>query len=125
MQDPKWIPVSKTRLAEVDTSKVGTQSFGLPEIIPQGAREVLIYASLQVGNSNPHDVHDDIKIFTVDGSNEYAQYIAIHTYRQNAWVTNSSNMWFPVTNTREIAVAMPQIFERVHVHFYLSVIGYR
>ena len=125
MQDPSWTPVGKTKIGDVDTNKVGTQSFGLPEIIPKAAREVLVYVSLQVGHTTPHDVHDDIKIFTVDGSNEYAQYIVIHTYRQDAWVTNSNNMWFPITNKREIAVAMPQSFDRVRVHFDLSVIGYR
>ena len=130
IQDPKWTPVPKVKLGQVDTNQQGTQSFGLREIIPQAAREVLLYVNLQVGDSDPHDVSDDIKIFTADGSNEYAKYMAIHTYHQNAWVTNSSNMWLPITEKREISVVLPRSyktgrFDDNHVHLILSVIGYR
>ena len=125
MQNPKWTPVPKTQIADVNTSQQGIQTFDFPkEIIPTAAQEVLIFVSLQSGNSEPHDARDDIKIFTADESNEYAKYITIHTYRQNAWSTNSDNVWFPVTNNRKISVDMPQGFQP-NVIFVLSAIGYR
>lgn len=124
MQDPRWTSVPKKQIATVDLSKLGEQNFGFGEYIPTAAKEVLVYVNLQVGNSNPHDVRDDIKIFTKDGANEYAQYMAIHTYNQNAWVTNSNNMWFPVTEVREVGVHMPKSFKD-NVGLTISVIGYR
>lgn len=125
MQNPKWTPVPKTQIADVNTSQQGIQTFDLPkEIIPTAAQEVLVFVSLQSGHSQPHDAMDDIKIFTADESNEYAKYITIHTYRQSAWSTNSDNVWFPVTNNRKISVDMPQSFQP-NVIFVLSAIGYR
>lgn len=125
MQDPRWTPVSKKRLAKVDVTKSGNQCFDLGGNIAASAKEVLIFVSLQVGHTEPHDQIGDVKIFTVDGCNEYAQYMTIHTYKQSAWVTSSDNMWFPVTENRQVVVDLPMCFVDNHIHLNLYIIGYR
>ena len=126
MQNPKWIPIEPNRLSPaVDVTKTGNQYFNLGTNIPTSAKEVLVYVSLQVGHTEPHDKWGDIKIFTADDCNEYAQYMTIRTYRQNAWVTNSDNMWFPVTDRRQVVVNLPHCFVDNHIHLRLYVIGHR
>ena len=46
IQDPKWTPIPKINLEKVNINEQGTQCFGLREIIPQTAREVLLYVVL-------------------------------------------------------------------------------
>ena len=129
MQNPKWTPVPKEDLGRVNMTKLGYQYFDLnrsgKDVVASSAKEVLIFVSLQVGNTMPHDKPGDIKIFTAEEGKEYAQYMTIRTYKQEAWVTNTENMWFPVTKNRQVVVDLPMRFEEEHIHLNLYIIGYR
>ena len=85
----KWIPIEKQEIAKINVEKLEVQNYGFGGTIPYSAKEILIYVKLAVGISRPANVSEDIKIFTTDGTFEYAKYIALHTYEQEAWNTNS------------------------------------
>ena len=65
-----------------------------------------MYAEVQAGQSSP-DKTSRLKLYTEEGCERYEQYIVVRTYDQNAWSTNSDNMWFSVTESRRLHMEIP------------------
>ena len=82
-----------------------------------------MYAEVQVGSSSP-DKASRLKLYTEEGSKRYEQYLVVHTYNQNAWSTNSDNMWFPLTESRRLHMEIPDSHSG-NVSATVFVIGYR
>ena len=102
---PTWTPVRKTYIGRVHLTHPSNiyLAFRIPSVIPSGVRAVLIYTTLECGRAN-QDVTQDVQIFTEGtyGYPHYLKYIYVHSYNQNAWNTNSENMWFPMPANRKV-----------------------
>ena len=119
-----WISVQLTRIAYSNLRHTGTLAYDIPNVIPTTAKEVLVLATVQVGYSGPGDREHYIKIYTQQSGQQYEQYIMMRSYRQDAWNTNSDNLWFPVTSGRQVFVELTSAHTD-GVIFTLHVIGYR
>ncbi len=118
-----WTSVTKFLIGASDLTRVGTFSYEISDMIPSSAREVLIHATLNSGNSN-NEPTQDIKIFTQIGENRYEQYIFSHSYPQMELNTNSDNMWFPMPPNRRVYLTVTTAF-RSNAGAQIYVIGYR
>ena len=121
-----WIPLVKTSLGSVSLQTTGIQAFHLPAAVPVTAKEVLLFVDVQVGTSNP-DTSSHVKIYTINNGNHYAKYISVHSYEQEAWSTNSDNIWLPLSASRTIYVKSPKSHYSSHgsVRCTIDIIGYR
>ena len=118
-----WIPMVKTSLGSVSLQTTGIQAFHLPAAVPATAKEVLLFVDVQIGHSRPH-ISSHVKIYTIHNGIHFAKYISVHSYDQDAWSTNSDNIWLPVFASRTIFVKSP----RSHydsVRCTIDIIGYR
>ena len=118
-----WTPLGKTRLGSSSLKTTGAQAFHLPVSVPVTAKEVLLFVDIQVGISNPNRI-SHVKLYTIHNGVHYAKYISVHTYEQDAWSTNSDNIWLPLFPNRVIYVQSPG------THFgnsfcTIDIIGYR
>ena len=115
--------MAKTRVANVKMDTTVTQAFHLStSIVPATATEVLLFVYVDVGTST--DKISDVEIYTLQNGVHYAKYISLHTYNQNAWSTNTDNIWPPLFTSKTIYVKSPNAHYG-NVRFYISVIGYR
>ena len=119
-----WTSVTRTRVGSTSSQATGTLAYDIPSVIPNSAKEVLILASVVIGNSGPSGRHHYIKIYTQQGSQQFEKYIYIRTYGQSAYNTNSDNLWFPMTTGRQVFVELT-VAHTGSVHVYLDAIGYR
>ena len=113
----------KTSLGSVSLQTTGIQAFNLPAEVPVNAAEVLLFVDVQVGTSTP-DISSHVKIYTMYKGNHYAKYISVHSYEQEAWSTNSENMWLPFFANKTIYVQSPNSHYR-NVGITIDAIGYR
>ena len=118
-----WTSVVPTRIGWSTLRHTGTLTFTIPSIIPNSATEVFVFVNVKSGLSSS-EVHQTLKIYTLDNAQEYAQYMHSVGYPQEAWNTNSDNMWFPMPANRRIYL---QIFAAhgTSVSAELQAIGYR
>ncbi len=119
-----WTSVPLTQIGSSTFRHSGTLSYEIPAVIPSDAKEVLVYANFQHGTSGPSDRISHFKIFTEDGVHDYAKYITLHAYGQNAWNTNSDNLWFPMPSNRRVNLNVPNVLNG-NIYGTLYVIGYR
>ncbi len=97
-----WTSVPITSIGGTNLRHPNTFSFVIPSVIPSTAKNVLIYAILNSGGAN-QGITLHLKVFTQDGSNKrFEKYLYLLTYFQNAYNTNSDNMWFPMPSNRRI-----------------------
>ncbi len=117
-----WTPITPALIGSSKLQNASTVSFPIPSVIPSTVEEVLIYASVVSGYSTK--VYGDVKIFTEIENEQYAKYLLLESYPQNAINTNSENMWFPMPPNRRLYLTVPVAFgTRVGVN--LLAIGYR
>lgn len=85
----------------------GTTSFPIPDEIPSTASNVLVYATVGCGYAN-RDSINHIKIYTQGESNQvhYEKYLFMHTWSQQAFNSNSENMWFPMPIDRRVFITV-------------------
>ena len=119
-----WTSVRMTNIGSTSSRTTGTLTYDIPSVIPSNAKEVLILASARVGNSGPSSHRHYIKIYTQQGSQQFEKYIYIVTYPQNAWSTNSDNLWFPMTTGRQVFVDLT-VAHTGNLIIFLHAIGYR
>ena len=119
-----WTSVTMTSIGSTNLRHTGTLAYDIPSVIPSSAKEVLVLASVGVGNSGPRGRSHFIKIYTQQGSHQYEKYIYIMSYPQSAINTNSDNLWFPMTTGRQVFVELSYA-HTTNIHFYLHAIGYR
>jgi hypothetical protein len=121
---PYWTSIPIEYIAKFELTYSATHTLDIPYAVPDSAKEVLVYAVLNVGASGP-DSRFNIQIYTQEDYNHrYAKYIAVHPYPQSAWSTNSENLWFPMTSDRKFYVNIPRSDEG-NSDIELYVIGYR
>ena len=119
-----WTSVTMTRIAYTQLRHTGILAYDIPSAIPNSAKEVLVLVSVRVGSSGPRDRTHYVKIYTEQDQKQYEKYVFLTTYDQNAWVSSSDNLWFPMTSGRQVFVKS----EYVHtgqVYVEIHVIGYR
>ena len=119
-----WTSVPMTTIGSSNLRHTGTLAYDIPSVIPSSAKEVLVLASTQVGGSGPNGFSHYIKIYTQQKQRQYEKYILLRTYAQNAWSTNSDNLWFPMTSGRQIFMELTAAHTGVLVA-HLHAIGYR
>ena len=119
-----WTSVPMTRIAYSTLRHTGTLAYDIPSMIPSSAREVLMLASIQTGYSGPRDRVQYIKIYTQQNHRHFEKYIMVKSYDQGAWSTNSDNLWFPMTPSRQVFVELTTTHYG-NILFTLHVIGYR
>ncbi len=119
----RWTSVPLTKIGQVNFRASGICIYDIPELIPNNAKEVLVYVYAQVGHSRPTST-THIKVYTEDRGNEYAKYIGFRTFRQDARNTNSDNLWFPMPANRKVNLEILDTYEG-HTFVFVYVIGYR
>ena len=114
-------------MSQIGTSRLGhtgTLAYDIPSVIPNSAKEVLVLASVRMGNTSPTNGLHYIKIYTQQNSQQYEKYLMVYSWQNTAFNTNSDNLWFPVTTGRQVFVEL-SIAHTGSLKFYLHVIGYR
>ena len=101
-----WTSVSRVLIGSSDIQTAATYSYTIPNSIPNEAKEVLVLAVGRQGYSS-RDIDTYLKIYTLEGSSHYEQYIYMHSYDQSAYNTVSDNLWFPMTSNRRIYLQVP------------------
>ena len=119
-----WTSVYTNFFVNVGFQEASTRAFHIPSVIPSTAREVLVYAVVQVGKTGPHFVWDFVQLYTQEKSVQYTKLLGFAIYGQDAWSTNSENMWFPMTTDRQLYVQMYNAYTG-HIFLYVAAIGYR
>ena len=122
-----WTSVAWSRIGHtfLNGSRSGEVPFPIPEIIPYDAKEVLVLAVAQVGSTKPENQAHLIKKNTRQNSEQYEKNVYIVPYPQNALVTNSENLWFPMTFSRIIYIDVQNIIIQGDSFISLDAIGYR
>ena len=101
-----WTSVPLTSIGTSNIKHAQTLSFTIPSVIPSSAREVLVHAGVFSGTSNRGPYHD-IKVFTQIGTTRYEKYLLLYSWNQDAYNTNSDNMWFPMPPNRRVYLTVP------------------
>ena len=101
-----WTSVQKTDIGSNNLQHAGTLTYTIPSVIPSAAREVLVLANLYCGWSTRGPAQD-IKIYTLQGTQRYEKYLYMYSYSDGQVNTNSDNMWFPMTTNRRIYMEVP------------------
>ncbi len=83
-----------------------------------------MYVHAQVGTTSPVGLVTHLKIYTEEGDSDYVQYIGIRTYTNQAWNTNSDNLWFPMPSNRKLLVELSNTLGG-YIDTSVYVIGYR
>jgi hypothetical protein len=118
-----WTSVTITSIGSSNVRQTGTLAYDIPSVIPNSAKEILVFASVNVGNSGPDQLHF-VKIYTRQAQQQYEKYITLHTFSQNAFSTNSDNLWFPMTSGRQVFLELTYAHTG-SVTVSLYAIGYR
>ena len=118
-----WISVPPTVIGTTSLKHAATLSFTIPSVVPSNAREVLIHAGFRSGHNNNGPLQL-IKVFTQIGTTKYEKYLMMYSYPQEAYNTNSDNMWFPMPPNRRVYLTL-QIVVGKNGGIYLYAIGYR
>ena len=120
-----WTSVPLTSIGSTNLRQSGTLAYDIPSVIPSSAKEVLVLVSAQAGHSAPNDGYF-IKIYTQQNQRQYEKYILLRSHNQNAWNTNSDNLWFPMTTGRQVFVELTSAHSITGtIAVYLHAIGYR
>lgn len=98
--------------------------FNVENIIPDTATQILIYAKTHCGNAYLKSaMFMDVSVFVnIDGM-PLSKYLLVVGYHQDAYSTNSDDMWFPVPSNKVINVNIPKSIPGV-CNFRLIIIGY-
>ena len=118
-----WTSVPITLFGDATLNQADTLSFTIPTIIPTNAKEVLFHIGVLTGDDGDDGPLQNVRIFTQIGLNTYDKYLMLHAYPQNAYNTNSDNMWFPMPPNRRIFLALATATRGSVAQ--ISAIGYR
>ena len=124
----RWTSVPMVDILLSELNVVDTLTRDIPPVIPSSAKEVLLLAVVQVGNTSPTYSSQYIKIYTEEKSDpkyvQYEKYIYVVSFPQNALVTNSENLWFPMPTNRQVSVELLSAYSG-NAGISLFAIGYR
>ena len=117
-----WRPLEKI-IGQDTFNYQRTFTYSIANIVPDTATQFLVYATTWCGNTKEPITFIDIPIYvTVDGR-RLSKYLFIIGYLQDAYNTNTDNMWFPVPSDKIINVEVPQSVPGI-CKFKLTAIGY-
>ena len=125
--DIKWVPIHPWYEIYIinDKTPMGIKQRYVPEnVVPRGAKEILILLAIHTQFSSPDKATSCISVFVEEDGIRYSKFIKSQTYRQRAWSDNTDNVWLPVPTDRVVNVDVPVQFGGA---FYCDVhlIGYR
>ena len=118
-----WTSVPPATIGSSNLQVAATFSYAIPKTIPSTATEVLVYVKMYSGTSS-RGTSNDVKIYTQIGKHQYEKYIFDVSWNQDAFNTNSDNMWFPMPPNRLIYLTVPTALGD-HAEVQLIAIGYR
>ena len=120
----EWNSVPLTQIGTINLRTTVTQSFPIPSIIPDSAREVLVYVYIATGLNGNAFTH--VKIFTEKSQDRrFEKYLSIQSYPQNGFAMVEDNMWFPMTQNRRVYVKLTTALSGDNFIRGIFVIGYR
>jgi len=120
-----WTSVPQTKIGTSNLQNAETTSYNIPSVIPSTAREVFIFVGAFQGRTSYAGHPDSLKIYTLQGTNRYEQYLYLFPYNyNNAFNTNSDNLWFPMPTDKMIYLEVP-VAQGPNAEAELFVIGYR
>ena len=120
--DPTWTSIPIAEFGSSTLQSAGTTSFVIPSSIPDGAKEVLVFAEI-ITWDGPSST-SRLKLYTEEGSKRYEQYIVVRTQSTGSRGSNSDNMWFPLMRNRRLYLENP-IAHSTGVRIRVRAIGYR
>ena len=97
--------------------------FSIANIVPDTATQFLIYATVYSGNTYGPSVFIDVSVFVYVDEKRLAQHLYVTGYQQEAYSSNTDNMWFPVPSNKLIYVQVP-VGVPGYAWFTLHAIGY-
>ena len=112
-----------TSLGLISFNNPATYQFFIPDVVPDTAREFLLYASVICGGT-VRDLSADIIFYVENGSTRYEKFLHMYGWDQLAYNTNSDNMWFPMPSNRLVHMELPIAFPG-SCWAQLFTIGYR
>ena len=121
----KWTPVPSYPLLRVKVGDYnGVYSCNIPpEVVPDTAKEILVYGGVHAGNANGTGGTYCITLYVEEDGVRYAKYIHVTTYRQDAYNDNTDNMSFPMPSNRRLHMDVPVAFTG-HLWIVISLNGY-
>ena len=75
--------------------------------MPDTATQILIYTTAYSGNTRELSIFMDVSVFVYIDERRLSQHLSLIGYPQDAYNTNSDNMWFPVPANKIVNVEFP------------------
>ena len=101
----EWNSIYRRQIGYNRFQSANTFSYGLPNTVPNTAKEVLLFVTTKTAYSNPHEQQIFIKLYTEENGKSFEQHIFLITHRRTYdWSYSSDNMWFPITTNRRVYV---------------------
>ena len=72
-----WTSMPMTQIGTSQLNQTGTLAYDIPSVIPNSAQELLMLASIQLGNTGPPNDLEYIKIYTQQNSQQYDKYLMV------------------------------------------------
>ena len=118
--------MNRTSIGFSPLNTATTLDFQLPNTtFPDTVKEILLYATVRCGYSNQQPTTvTEIPFYVEENGIQYAKFLNMINYPQNAWNTNSDNMWFPLPSNRMVYVHVPTALTG-YCETSISAIGYR
>ena len=110
-------------IGSASMNQPGTYQFSIENIVPDTATQFLIYATAYSGNTRDPTIFIDISVFVFIDEKRLTQHLFVIGYPQDAYNTNTDNMWFPVPSSKIINVQVPVGIPGIS-EFVLRAIGY-
>ena len=102
--------MNRTSIGFSPLNTATTLDFQLPNTtFPDTVKEILLYATVRCGYSNQQPTTvTEIPFYVEENGIQYAKFLNMINYPQNAWNTNSDNMWFHCLPTEWCMFTCPQ-----------------
>ena len=123
----KWNDINLHRLFELKTGdRASVKRCLVPDrLVPNEAREVLFLVVMHSGNTSqfPSSTHH-ISLYVEEAGMRYTKYLRFTSYKQDAWNSNTENMWLPMPSDRMVHVHVPiDLKSNIRCNIFLA--GYR
>jgi hypothetical protein len=116
------MPISR-RIGSGKLNPPQIYQYNLANIVPETATQVLLYATIYSGNTYDSTILVDVSIFVYVDEKRLAQHLFIIAYRQDAYSSNTNNMWFPVPSNKMLYIQVP-VGVPGWTGFWVDAIGY-
>ena len=119
----EWNSIPLTYIGGINTRTAATQTFQIPSIIPQTAKEILVYVYIVCHYSDA--VFVQMKVYTEQShTRRFEKYLPLQTWHQDAHTMTADNMWFPLTPNRRVYLCLSATVPGSGWG-YIFIIGYR